>query len=191
MALPAEVAALNNTRDITATSTTKGAGIIYVCEQVYDAGVPSYDIADYYDTVTKQFVLPSDSYSCLGNTDENPFQFGYNVDKELKYSGFSEVVTSIKTKSATLSGINFIEMKTSKLSKALEVMAEENFPYIMIRYENSNESDPSDLYFMYKGDMGGYTSNIGGKVLLMAEDITITGRKVPGKSEPYERIDLT
>jgi hypothetical protein len=191
MALPADVAALPISRNVTGDATTKGAAIVYVMEQQYTSPTePSYELSDYYDTTAKEFVLSETQYACLGNTTEDPFSLNYNVNKEPQKNGFKEAVDYTIEQEYEISGLNLIEMADGKLEKALDVLSRNKFPYLVIRYKDSNDSEPADVYFIYKGNMGGWTSSVGSKTLLTASDISITGLKVPGKNTPYERATL-
>jgi hypothetical protein len=188
--LPQALLNLSDKRDKTGTHTTKGASLVYAMELVYKDGLPSYDIMDYYDIYSKEFVLSNTQYVCLGNTTEDPFLVNLMVEKEFFKNGFNEQNNASVSNSYEISNLNLIETSNGKLQKALSVLSRSKLPYLVIQYENSSDNLPSNIYFVYRGVIGGYTSNIGSKTLLTYSDITITGSKVNGKSNVYERYVL-
>jgi len=166
--------------------TYKGAGLIYVSDLLSaDQNITSI-INDSTGVITDA--------KCFGNIlmdgDINIAEGGEQTDY---LNNMDEIEQSYTEKTVDISGFTFIENKTTILEDAIVSLldTDNQYTFYITTYKDSDTSAiPDRIYIIPSGSMSGsITSNVGDKVLLGVEGITINGAKHPDYKRVITRLD--
>jgi len=166
--------------------TYKGAGLIYVSDLLTANQSISSIINDTTGVIT--------GAKCFGNIliegDINIAEGGEQTDF---LNNMDEIEQSYTEKTVDISGFTFIENKTTILEDAIVALlnTDNQYTFYITTYKDSDTSAiPDKIYIIPSGSMSGsITSNVGDKVLLGIEGITINGAKHPNYKRVLTRLD--
>jgi hypothetical protein len=171
---------LPTTRAKTDFNTHKGAGLIYVGEKL-SANVQ-------LDTLINNTTGVITDAKCFGNISEDDISIGIEQDSEIIKNGMEEHEDESYEDTVSISGFQLIENKTKVVEDAVSYLlrSTDNFTYYITLYKDTDTSKiPSKIYIIPSASMSGtQTSQLGSKVLLNIEGITIEGTKHPD----YEQV---